>query len=153
MRSVLLGLLIPVMSASAQAYLISPGSRVRIMKASERYEPRRTGRVVSIVGDSAVIRFDWQPPVGGTFPLTRLERWNGTRTKAREGTIKGAIIGGGIAFGIATAISSAHCGDAMFCIPRRGAQRTLTPPGLLLGMAIGRARGSNHIVDRWTPLI
>jgi len=156
MRSLLFALLAPALAAptlTAQAYLISPGSRVRIMKQSERYEPRRIGVVVNIAGDSAVIRLQTEPPTTETFALARLERYNGNRTRARDGMLKGGAIGAGIGFALATAISDSHCGDAMFCLGRQQTRLRLTPVVAIVGMVIGHARGSRGTTDRWVPLI
>jgi hypothetical protein len=152
MRSVVLTLLLPS-ALSAQAYLIPPGSRVRLMKLSERYEPRRVGTVVSISADSAVLQFSTVPPTTGTFALTRLERWNGTRSRAPEAAALGAAAGAGIGFLAAAVISSTHCGDAMFCLDQRGVRTRLIPVGFVVGALIGRGRGAKRTVDRWAPLI
>lgn len=153
MRSLFLLVLLSAQSLQGQADLLSPGSRVRVMKASERYEPRRTGRVVSVAGDSAVLQLDTRPQTTSTFALTRLERWDGTRSRAREGMIKGALIGGAIGFLIATGISTEECRDAMLCLDRQQTRLQLTPAGALVGIAIGYARGSRKQTDRWVPLI
>jgi hypothetical protein len=151
-RLAMLLALVP-MTMSAQAYLVGPGSRVRVMKTSQRYEPRRTGVIASIGRDSALVRLDLSPESTATFALARLERFDGTRTREREGVVKGAVVGGGIAFLLATAVSRSYCGDSMFCFERKATRVTLTPIGALIGMAIGRTRGARHTVDKWTPLI
>jgi len=153
-RIVLLGMLAMATAAEGQSppTLLQPGTRVRIMKVSDRYEPRRTGVVLSLAGDSAVVRLEAQPPITQAFAFTRLERYAGRRTRAAEGTLIGAVVGAGLGYLLATSISTTKYCD-MFCLERHPTQQRVTPAGMVIGMLIGHARGKRHEIERWKPVV
>jgi hypothetical protein len=132
---------------------LEPGARVRVLKVSDRYEPRRTGVVLSLAGDSAVVRLQTEPPITQTFAFSRLERYAGKRTRAPEGTLIGAVVGGGIGFLLATGISTPRCGDAMLCLDRQQTRLQVTPVVMVIGMLVGHFRGKGHETERWKPVV
>ena len=149
-------ILFPLQFAVAQTTL-PPGSRVRVMKISERYEPRLTGLVVSSTADSALVDLKGptsdSPPTRTMFPLTRLEISTGYRPRTTDGSIRGLLIGGAIGWGLATAISSPKCGDAMFCLPRGGTLRVVVPVTGMVGLLFGESWGSNRKREHWAPVV
>ncbi len=149
MRFVLLALLVPALMP-AQAPLVSPGSRVRVMKLSE-HERRRVGEVAAISGDSAVILFKTSPPSTGTFALERLERWNGTRTRRPEGMVVGAVAGVALGFVLSNALAPTSCND--WCFNRAEVQGKVVPAFSIAFLFIGGFIGSHYKADRWTPIV
>src|SRR3954468_16427912 len=97
MRQVLFVLAILASSAGAQGP-IDVGSRVRLIPEA-KYEPRRAGRVVSLAGDSVLVRFEPVPEVelraeALSVARARLEVNVYSRRHPGTGAILGAIVGG-----------------------------------------------------------
>jgi hypothetical protein len=154
LRTLLLMVITAVTSADGQSPVspLQAGTRVRIMKFSDRYEPRRTGVVISLAGDTAIVRLQTEPPITQTFAFTRLERYAGKRTRALEGTLIGAVVGAGIGYALATGISTTSPCD-MLCLDRQPTRLRVTPIGMVVGMLIGHARGKRHEIERWKPVV
>jgi hypothetical protein len=108
---------------------------------------------MSLAGDSAIVRLQTEPPVTQAFAFTRLERYAGRRTRAPEGTLIGAVVGGGIGFLVATGVSTPRCGDATWCLDRQQTRLALTPGGLVIGMLVGLWMGKGQETDRWKAVV
>lgn len=148
--------LLALQFAIAQAQVtVSPGSRVRVMKIPDRLEPRVTGTVVSLNGDSAVVDLRapgthaYSPPNRTSLPLARLEVFAGERKRTTEGAIRGVLIGGAIGWGFATRISGVNCD---YCLERNGTLRAVVPVTASVGFLFGHLWGYNRKRERWIPV-
>jgi hypothetical protein len=152
MRSLFLMILLVPALATAQGVL-EPGARIRILKSSTAYEPRRTGSVLSVAGDSAIITLNAAPSTTQAFALSRLEVARGHRTHALTGARIGAITGLVLGF-VGGYSSGSDCnGDELFvCFDRSTTGGLGAAVGAVYGVIAGGIAGRLIRTDRWVRL-
>jgi hypothetical protein len=152
MRSLILILLLAPALAVAQGSL-EPGARIRILNSAPGHEPWRTGSVVSVAGDSAVITMTGAQIRQQVFPLSRLEVARGKRTHGQKGAAIGAATGLVVGF-IAGYSSGSNCSEneifVCFDKPTSGGLGAVI--GAFYGMVAGGVAGRLIKTDRWVSL-
>ena len=123
------------------------GARVRVMKVSDRYEPRRTGVVLSLAGDSAVVGIESKEPATETIALRRLEVHAGRRTRAPEGATIGAALGFGLGWKVTDWLVPTPCRGCL--ITRNDVRSHVVPTFAVIGLLVGTWRGTKRTTDRW----
>ena len=152
MRSlILMALLVPAL-AVAQGDL-EPGARIRTLKSPSAYEPRRTGVVLSVTGDSAVVKLNAFPATSQVFSRSRLEVARGKRGNGGKGAAIGAGTGAVVGF-IAGFASGSNCtGDEVFiCFDKPTTAGLGAAVGALYGLIAGGIVGRLIKTDRWVSL-
>jgi hypothetical protein len=146
-------------SASAQAAL-RPGSLVRL-RPFERFEVRRQGYVVSVAGDSALVRFapvpEWE--LRGdvlNVALRTLEVRTGIKRRTRGGAIVGAVAGMFAGYITGKYIGGELCEGSPYyrtqqCRPDTSAEGPLAVLGGVAGAGIGATVGWFAKVETWRP--
>ena len=151
MRSILLAALLVPGIAAAQPPLDS-GARVRVMKALNPYEPRQTGQVVTVTGDSAVIKLNADPASARTYALSRLEVAQGQRTNALNGAGIGAVTGVVAGFALGYAAGTDCRPDSFICFDRGDTGMAGAVVGALFGSIGGAIIGRFTTTDKWVRL-
>jgi hypothetical protein len=153
-NSVVALLLLPA-AVGAQG-LMTPAARVRVVP-SDRHDALRTGRLVSVSGDTALV--DFGPPLRSNrtpVPMTNLEVLAGTR----RFTVPGMILGGPLAmiagFYIGGRAFGTFC-DGTRLSPSCGKDRSMELPlgiaGGLAGLGVGALVGHAIKHETWVPAL
>jgi hypothetical protein len=151
MRSILLAaLLVPGLAAAQPA--LDSGARVRVMKALNPYEPRQTGQLITVTGDSAVIKLNIDPGSTRTYALSRLEVAQGQRTNALKGAGIGAVTGVVVGFALGYAGGNDCRPDSMVCFKRSEIGMAGAVAGALFGTTAGAVIGRLTTTDKWVRL-
>jgi hypothetical protein len=128
---------------------VAPGSVVRTREAA--VTPRQ-GRVVSLAGDSFVVRFE-RDTVDTAIARARLELLSGTRSRKGEGAVIGAVTLGLTAWFVGSRLSRACATTPSgydFCEQESGVEWIL--PGVFIGAGTGGLIGGTIRTNRWVSL-
>ena len=151
--------LVGLASALPAQGTIAAGSRVRMIP-SERYEPRRAGKVESVTSDSVVVRFEPVPELELraeriSVSPSRLEVLTGSKRYRNRGAAIGAVTLG-VAGVIAAEQIDRTCwtspAGSRSCDSDASAAPILGGVGLFVGAVTGALIGSLIKTETWEPV-